>query len=205
MPSYVTLKGLATDHRAFRCNMYSLAGGAALVLAGIPFLESKYLLVYLSAVTLIPVSSMLFIAVRGARCRKLSKTIPKEYIVVAMNGLLDSAYMLELTPAGKMTVPLTGTDRYAIQDWYMLFLDTAFYSGVLLLTPVIGYFFGGDDANIVALFLSLILMLVFLLVSGMEYYLCFKRGYPADSMIYTAAIVRCPWVSYVEIEIERRR
>ncbi|MCL2148577.1 MAG: hypothetical protein FWH47_04495 [Methanomassiliicoccaceae archaeon] len=199
MSMFSSTSGPAMDCRMLRCLVYSMAAGAVLVLAGLLFVESPHLATYLFAVSLIPASAMISGLILSIRCMIRSKTAMRETIVVGVKPAMDTLQLLELTPAGRYSDPLAGTHRFCLSSGFMFYFGMTSYPALMLLPSVLGICMGAEELN---LFLTMITELFasgFLLAFWLEYHTCCKRAYPAGSMVARAAIVRGPWVSYIEL------
>ena len=223
------MKGLAMDCRTLRRLVYSLSVGFLLCLAASVLLfDSEYLLVILMAITLIPVSVMMSVVVYAVRCSSASKTSPKEKMTVAVKNAIDTLQLLELSDVGKCIgcgyvfkgvvpnhcpkcgnknegayaddTPMAGSYKYCLSPNFLLYCGLILYAALLLLSPMLGTYLMPEDANLVSATVLLILMSVFLFAFWLEYHTCCKRKYRSASDVTDVLIVRCPFVSYIEME-----
>jgi hypothetical protein len=213
------VNGLALDCGIFRWIIYSLIAGLVLAFPAVFFMESEYLLIYLFAASLVPVSAMLFTLACSIRCASSSRVLPKETITVAVKFAMDTLQLLELGGAEKYAgeykpktdakgkkEPLAGTHRFCLLSKFTLYYDMIAFPAILLFAPALSiYFLDIEEAGVVSVSLALILTSIFLFAFWVEYYTCCKRHYPASCEIWRAKIVRCPFVSYIELEMPRPR
>jgi MFS family permease len=174
-------------------------------LAGIFFVTNEYVWAYSFAVGLIPASVMLTTVLKAVRCNRLAKVHPKESIIVGVKNAIDTLQLLELSDAGRRADPLVGTEKFCLQSRFMLLYCFTAYSVLLLVLPMIVPW-TGEDASELSMILTMVLSSIFLAGFIVEYCTCCKMKYYAKtSEIFNAKIVRCPWVSYIELEEEIER
>ena len=194
--------GLAMDCGTLRRLVYSLATSILLALAGMFFVENERTVIYSFAISLIPASVMLTTVVQAVRCNRSLKVRPKETIVVGVKNAVDTLQLLELTAAGRQMDPLVGTYRFCLQSKFLLLYGLTSYSIMLIALPIVIPYLMGEDANISSIVVMMVFTPMFLLAFMVEYYTCCKMKYPVKkSGIFNAKIVRCPWVSYLELEL----
>jgi len=194
---------LAMDCGTLRRLTYSFAICFVLALAGIFLMDYEYVWIYSFAVSLIPASVMLTTLLNAIRCNRLSKTHPKETIVVGVKNAWDTLQLLELTATGRHMDSLVGTKKFCLQSKFMLFYGMTSFSILLLALPVMIPCISGGDANELSTTLTAVISFSFLIGFFVEYYTCCKAKYSAiRSRIFNAKIVRHPGVSYIELESE---
>jgi hypothetical protein len=229
MSAHGVSKGLAMDRRMLRCLIYSMLMGLVLSSIGILFIENEYLWVYVFAVCLIPASAAMSAIAFSLRCTKLSKVLQKEKILVGVKNSMDTLQLLELKDTRKCTGcghtfigyvpghcpvcgikndnansdgdPLTGSPSFCLFANFLMYYSMILYVAIFLLTPVLGnILLSKDNSNLAIMIVTLAFMSVSLFAFWLEYYTCCKKKYPVSAEIMEAAVIRCPYVSYIELE-----
>jgi hypothetical protein len=96
--------------------------------------------------------------------------------------------------------PVEGSHSFCMLQRFVLYFYLTAFPAILLLMPTAGIFFQGpDNLGLVSTIITLIIMSAFLFGFWLEYYKCCKKDCPASAVVKTASIVRCPWVSYIEL------
>ena len=186
------------DKGTLRRLTYSGAAGVVLVLCGILFIGNEFLWAYMLAASSVPVSVMLTTTAYTFRCIRSLNKLPKEEIVVGAKDAMDTMQLLELTPAGRLTDPLTGTNSFCLTPTFTLTYGLIIFSAAVLFLPA--WLAATDDVNAVVIILAAFFVSALPLGFAVEYYTCCKRKYRAKkTTIYNARITRHPWISYVEV------